>query len=393
MGKTKFAALAPAMMVAIVAVGCNGFPRLRRPSDPGEAAALSARPGPMKQLANSVSESSFGQSVSKVFRLASAKKRKPPTNDPTSLATKVKPMTPEDYVKLGDAKARNDDAEGAREMFHKALAMRPHDLEALISLGRLFDRQGQLDRATEHYLEAIKYHPTDAKALNDLAMCLARQGKYEPSAAALRHAIELKPDSILYRNNIATVLVAQGRNDEALAHLVDAHGPAVAHCNLGWLLYKQGRRELAIEQYQLALAADPAMERARQSIDALTAPPEAGDTPSETGDAQLAETEQAPASETPRLTRRPMVDPAGGEMDALRQADPSPQGESEKPAMPESSPPQSPSSRATSRRRTVVAPRQSGTTTPESLSPGDLPPDALQPLPPVDASSVHPNRY
>lgn len=397
MGNMKFAALAPAMLVAIALAGCNGFPGLRRPADPAEAAVLGKRPGPMKQLATSVGESSFGQSVSKVFRLATTKKHKPPTNDPTSLATKVKPITPEDYVKLGNRMEQNGDAEGARESFHKALEMQPHHLGALLGLARLFDRQGQFDRATEHYVEAAKYHPKDATTFNDMGLCYARQGKYEQSAAALRHAIELKPDSMLYRNNISTVLVAQGRNDEALAHLIDAHGPAVAHYNLGWLLNKHGRRELAIEQFQLALAVDPAMERAREAIDALSAPPEVDDGPAETGPAQIAETRVGSGPETPRISRRPRMAESAADSDTgtSRQTESSetpPQDPFENRSAPDSSMSPAPLGPTSSRRRTVVAP-PSVETAPNAISTGDAPPEVMQPLPPVDASSVHPSRY
>lgn len=397
MGNMKFAALAPAMLVAIALAGCNGFPGLRRPADPAEAAVLGKRPGPMKQLATSVGESSFGQSVSKVFRLATTKKHKPPTNDPTSLATKIKPVTPDDYVKLGITMERNGDTEGAREYFHKALEMQPHHLGALLSLARLFDRQGQFDRAMQNYAEASQHHTKDATTFNDMGLCLARQGKYEQAVTSLRRAVELKPDSRLYRNNIASVLVAQGRHDEALVHLTDAHGPAVAHYNLGYWLYKKGRDQLAIEQFQLALAENPAMDDAREFIDILTVPPEAGESPAETGPTQIAESSSQPADETPRLSRRPRMAETAADTDTgagrpsesseFSQRDPF-----ESRPTPESSMSPAPAGTASSRRRTVVAP-PSAETAPAAISPSNAPPEAMQPLPPADASSVHPSRY
>lgn len=397
MGNIKFAALAPAMLVAITLAGCNGFPGLRRPADPAEAAVLGKRPGPMKQLANSVGESSFGQSVSKVFRLATTRKHKPPTNDPTSLATKVKPVTPDDYVNLGITMVRNGNTEGARESFHKALNMQPHHLRALLSLARLFDRQGQFDRAMQHYIEASKHHPTDATTFNDMGLCLARQGKYEQAAASLRRAVELEPDSMLYRNNIASVLVAQGHNDEALVHLIDAHGPAVAHYNLGYWLYKKGRDQLAIEQFQLALAENPAMDDAREFIDILTAPPEGSESPAESGSAQIAEGRTGSAPQTPRLSRRPRMAESAADGDAgtsrpVESSELSPQDPFESRPTPESSMSPAPAGPASSRRRTVVAP-PSADTAPAAISPSEALPEAMQPLPPVDASSVHPSRY
>jgi tetratricopeptide (TPR) repeat protein len=256
--------------LAIVAGGCT-MPTFRKGHDDGQP-MIGSRPGPVKKLATSVSESSIGRSVSKAFDFSARKKAKALRADPTSLATKTPPPIADDYVKLGETTDRDGDTEGARQHYHKALDMEPHHLGALLGLGRLFDRQGQLDRATAHYAEAANFHPNSATAFNDLGLCLARQGKYEEAIAALHRAVEINPDKTLYRNNIATVLVAEGRISEALAHLTDAHGPAVAHYNIGYLLNKQGRRDEAVQQFQLALETDPAMAPAREWIDALSVP-------------------------------------------------------------------------------------------------------------------------
>lgn len=224
-------------------------------------------PGPMKQLASKVSNSSVGQSFSKVFRTASAKRRKPESN---SLAARLKPPDADFYVDAGNMCAKDNDPENARINYHKALEMKPHHLGALLGLARLFDRQGQLDRASEHYLEATKHHPSEAAAYNDLGLCYARQAKYDEAVQALSRATELQPDRALYRNNIATVFVVQGRIDEALAQLTDAHGAAVAHYNVGYLLNKRGQTRQALEQFSLALQADPSMTSAQEWIDSLS---------------------------------------------------------------------------------------------------------------------------
>ncbi len=250
------------------ASGCTAFPSLRQPAQTNPLA--SSQPGPMTKFTNAVAGSSFGKSVSKA--LQTAKKRPAPKNDPTALATGINPTKPSDYVAMGENLESSGDAEGARRMFHKALEMEPHHLAALIGLGRHFDRQGQLERASEHYLEATKYHPKEAVAFNDLGLCYARQRRYDDAVKALNRAIALEPDSALYRDNIAMVLVAQGRTAEALAHMTDAHGPAIAHYNLGYLLTKRGLNDAALEQFQRALKFNPSMEEAREWVLALSLP-------------------------------------------------------------------------------------------------------------------------
>lgn len=272
MRKNRIAALSQAALLSLTALGCTTFPSFRRG---GETTPLgAARPGPMKQLAAAVSGSSFGRSVSKAFQ--SGKEKSTPENDPTSLASGIAPTKAGDYVMMGENLEQNGDAEGARRMFHKALEMEPHHLGALVGLGRHFDRQGQLDRASEHYLEATQHHPNEATAYNDLGLCYARQRRYDDAVQALNRAIELQPDRALYRNNIAMALVAEGRVDEALAHLTDAHGPAIAHYNVAFLLNKQGLNRPALDHFKLALANDPSMEDAREWVDALSAGPEQG---------------------------------------------------------------------------------------------------------------------
>jgi Flp pilus assembly protein TadD len=224
----------------------------------------------MTKFANAVAGSSFGKSVSKA--LQTTKKKPAPKNDPTSLAAGITPTKASDYVAMGENFEQNGDSEGARRMFHKALEKEPHHLGALVGLGRHFDRQGQLDRASEHYLEATKYHPKEAVAFNDLGLCCARQRRYDDAVQALNRAIALEPDSALYRDNVAMVLVAQGRISEALAHMTDAHGPAIAHYNVGYLLSKRGLHEAALEQFQLALNCNPSMEEAREWVLALSLP-------------------------------------------------------------------------------------------------------------------------
>lgn len=258
--------VAVAALSSLAASGCTGLPSFRPAAQTTPLGV--AQPGPMAKLANAVADSKVGKSVSKAWQAKT--KRPSPKNDPTAISTGIVEPKAGDYVAMGESLEQEGNGEAARGMFHKALEMEPHNLGALVGLGRHFDRQGQLDRACEHYLEATRFHPDEPTAFNDLGLCYARQGQYDDAIKALSRAIELQPDRALYRNNIAMVLVAQGRIDEALSHLTDAHGPAIAHYNLGFLLTKQGHNRAALDQFQLALNCDPALGAARDWVAALT---------------------------------------------------------------------------------------------------------------------------
>jgi Flp pilus assembly protein TadD len=298
--QNRFVTYGRAALLCLIAGGCTGLPSLksRAPTTPLAA----PRPSVLKQFATAVSQSKVGKSVSLAF--ANATKKTTHKSDPTALVNGVEPTKAADYVALGESLEQNGDSEGARRMFHQALELEPHHLGALVALGRHFDRQGQLDRATESYLEATKFHPSSPTAFNDLGLCYARQRRYDDAVRALNRAIQLEPDRVLYRNNIAMVLVAQSRIDEALVHLTDAHGPSIAHYNLGCLLGKQGRTNVALEQFQLALADDPSLVDAREWIDALS------------NEAAPGESEQMLASQEPAGDWRSMT-PRNAPADSL----------------------------------------------------------------------------
>jgi Tfp pilus assembly protein PilF len=191
-----------------------------------------------------------------------------------SLSNEVRDVGPEIYF----ASARMQESQGniprADEMYRKALDEAPKNLDILVHYARMHDRAGNLDRAAEIYRQAIAAHPQEAVAYNDLGLCLARQEQYAESVETLGRAVQLQQDNPLYRNNLAAVLVEVGRPDEALSHLTTAHGPAVAHYNLGYLFYKSGKPQQAAPYLQKALALDPQMAAARQLLAVMS-----GETP------------------------------------------------------------------------------------------------------------------
>jgi len=179
-----------------------------------------------------------------------------PAADPISLS-KTSKASPELHVAMADMQEKAGNIDQAKKHYEAALKKSPKDAEALVGLAHLLDRQGKLKEATEKYQLAAKHHPRDARVWNDLGLCLSRQKKLPESVAALTKATELDPKKHLYRNNLATVLTEAGRADEALAQLTAAHGPAVGHYNLGYLLYKKGDKASAAQHFTRAATIDP----------------------------------------------------------------------------------------------------------------------------------------
>lgn len=242
--------------------GDQGFPK---PSYQSPSAVGARRNTVTGTLGNA-----FSSAVEKTKDALTIEPKVVPAEDPLSLSNTPTQVGPSIYY----ASARLHESQGnftkADELYKQALQAAPDDLDYLVHYARMHDRAGNLDRAGEIYRLAIAAHPREAAAYNDLGLCYARQDRWDESASSLEQAVRLQPESVLYRNNLATVLVEMGRSDQALTHLVAAHGEAVGHYNLGYLLSQRGDTQEAVPILQRALTVDPRLTPAATLLAQLT---------------------------------------------------------------------------------------------------------------------------
>ena len=239
-------------------------PTFGQPTSPQTAPTESSWSSAMKKLSAPFQSSSTPTKKPKGSKAAQG--------DAISLATKTTPPNAALYVSLAKLQERSNNTAAAVEEYNKALDADPKDLPALLGLARLYDRQGRYDEAIKLYRTAVELHPENAAVMNDYGLCLARSSKIKDSAVALRRAVALDPEKVLYRNNLATVLVELGRDDEAYETLVTAHGEAIAHYNVGYLLNKKDAPEskaAAYEHFQAAAQLKPGFKEAQQWVDLL----------------------------------------------------------------------------------------------------------------------------
>jgi len=196
-----------------------------------------------------------------------------PAADATHLSTDPGPVGPDLYLSAARLMESRGQPAAAVVQYEKALSIDANHLPSLLGLGRLHHREGRMDDAIRTCLRATQAHPQSAIAYNDLGLCYSRLSRVESAIKTLSTAVELEPDSKLYRNNLAAALVQAGRHQEALSNWTHVHGTAVAHYNLGYLLYKQGKKDAAREQFQLALEQDPPLRQAAQMLARLRPPP------------------------------------------------------------------------------------------------------------------------
>ena len=156
--------------------------------------------------------------------------------------------------------------EEAIDRYRQAQTIAPNNWHTMVSHARLLHRKGEMEAASALYEQVHERYPGDAVALNDHGLLLARQGQLENAKTKLTRAVSLQPDSKRYRNNLATVLIETGEINEALTHLQEVHGEAIGEYNMGYLLARRGRTDMASEHLRVALHLDPSLAPARELL-------------------------------------------------------------------------------------------------------------------------------
>jgi tetratricopeptide (TPR) repeat protein len=228
--------------------------------------------------------------------------------DPISLGYDASPGSPQLYVAMAEMSHRGGNIPQARELYKKALAAQPKNVDALLGAARMEDREGQMDTALGLYQRAVAAQPQNPTALNDLALCLARKGDLPSAYRALKDTINLDAKKPLYRNNMAKVLIEMNRMDEAAWNLAAVHPPAVVQYNMGVLLAQRGRNAESVEFLSRAVAIDPNMQPARALLAQMTTP--AAPVAANTAQEPVIRTAQAPATAATEPAAKPEAAPA-----------------------------------------------------------------------------------
>ena len=194
--------------------------------------------------------------------------RAPPEDEAISLKSKGK-AGPELYLAVARVYEQAGKPAEAEQQYRAALKEFPNDLPVLLSYAQLEDNLGQLDEAIQIYQRAAKAYPQQASIYNNLGLCYARRNRLDEAVAAMNRAVQLDRQNTLYRNNIATVLVDQGNLREAFANLRAVHNAGAAYYNMGYLLYKKGQTQAALQHFILATRADPSLAAARNWVEYL----------------------------------------------------------------------------------------------------------------------------
>ena len=189
-----------------------------------------------------------------------------PVSDPPSQQVRQ----PQTVKAQGDEHLKAGRYADAERLYRQVMESDAHYPGALINLGFVLREQGRAHEAREVLERAVRIAAKDADSHYLLASILATTGPREAEVSHLRKAIELRPDFELARHQLITTMMQSGRFaeatqlcDESIAILPDS---AELHFYRGELHLRSDEKSLAIASCRRALALNPAMVAAQQSL-------------------------------------------------------------------------------------------------------------------------------
>ena len=167
---------------------------------------------------------------------------------------------PQVRLDLGMAYLAKGDRPEAVRQFEKALAADSNFVPALLELGKTQLLVNLPLKAVANFETILRRDPGHAEATYQLGLAYQSQRIPEKAQEYLAKAIALRPENPDFRARLGMVLREMGRLDEAILQYLAAkklapNNPAILE-GLGIAYSEQGQRELAVDAFKKAIAAD-----------------------------------------------------------------------------------------------------------------------------------------
>lgn len=177
---------------------------------------------------NEKDEPSTGQK--KLLSIAESIEAKGESATALALYERAAENAPDDVslrVRLGNARLKAGDAEGAEEAFRAALQVNPQDAEALLGLGTAQLRKGEAESAARTLVPAAQAL-NSVVAYNRLGTALVFSGNGAAAEEAFSKALSLQPANLDTTTNLALAQALSNDLPRAVIHMGNVVGSPLA---------------------------------------------------------------------------------------------------------------------------------------------------------------------
>jgi Flp pilus assembly protein TadD len=163
----------------------------------------------------------------------------------------------------------------AFDVVDAALAVQPDEPQLLYDRAMLGERLGRLDRMESDLRRLITLRPNHAHAYNALGYTFAdRNVRLDEARTLIERAVQLAPEDPQILDSMGWIAYRQGKTDEAIQWLQRAwairNDPEIG-AHLGEVLWRMGRNADAIMIWNQASGRDPSNTLLRETRDRLGA--------------------------------------------------------------------------------------------------------------------------
>ena len=200
-------------------------------------------------------------------------------DDGRALLSSADPKTSRDRTRVVQARAEllREDGRPAEafDVVDAGLAAQPDEPQLLYDRAMLGERLGRLDRMESDLRRLITLRPNHAHAYNALGYTLAdRNVRLDEARTLIERAVQLAPEDPQILDSMGWIAYRQGKTDEAINWLQRAwairNDPEIG-AHLGEVLWRMGRNADAITIWNQAIGRDPSNTLLRETRDRLGA--------------------------------------------------------------------------------------------------------------------------
>ena len=163
----------------------------------------------------------------------------------------------------------------ALQYFDRVAAYRPEDESSHLARAELLLRMGDVEEAIRQYRVAVKRWPDSAISLNALGYSLADlTDRFDEAERLIRRALNMQPDNAAIIDSWGWILYRRGKNEEALEYLQNAYqklrDPEIAGhvIEVLWVMGRHGEAITTIDKAQILFPESKILDRLRERINA-----------------------------------------------------------------------------------------------------------------------------